>query len=243
MAATSIGWRSWFMSSSARPGGEPVTRTIGVAIEAAPKKSFATSVDWPGWSRSGRTEALAIETLAAYAERYAFVPRLAGEAFDDPEHLQLEVVERSEGGGMTEFGVPGAVTNHDRRSVSAAEADRLARIVEAAWRTFDAVVAATPGDLRKGPRGGGRNTTKIVGHVIGSDHGYARELGLRLPEPDPTDAAGVSAIHAAILDVLRRPSDGSPIVRRWTTRYAAHRIAWHALDHAWEIEDRRERQG
>jgi hypothetical protein len=25
----------------------------------------------------------------------------------------------------------------------------------------------------------------------------------------------------------------------WPLRYAARRIAWHALDHAWEIEDRR----
>jgi hypothetical protein len=42
-----------------------------------------------------------------------------------------------------------------------------------------------------------------------------------------------------MLVVLRTPSDGSPLARRrWTTRYAAHRIAWHALDHAWEIEDR-----
>jgi hypothetical protein len=24
----------------------------------------------------------------------------------------------------------------------------------------------------------------------------------------------------------------------WTPRYALRRVAWHALDHAWEIEDR-----
>ena len=44
-----------------------------------------------------------------------------------------------------------------------------------------------------------------------------------------------------MLEVLGRPSDGSPLAdRRWTARYAARRIAWHALDHAWEIEDRSE---
>lgn len=26
----------------------------------------------------------------------------------------------------------------------------------------------------------------------------------------------------------------------WPARYAARRIAWHVLDHAWEIEDRSE---
>ena len=46
-------------------------------------------------------------------------------------------------------------------------------------------------------------------------------------------------MRAAMLDVLRRPSDGTPLAgRTWTARYAARRIAWHALDHAWEMEDR-----
>jgi hypothetical protein len=44
-----------------------------------------------------------------------------------------------------------------------------------------------------------------------------------------------------MLAVLRQPSDGSALAdRKWTARYAAHRIAWHSLDHAWEIEDRTE---
>jgi hypothetical protein len=220
-----------------------MTKRVGVSIEAAPKKSFATAVDWPGWSRSGKAEALAIEALASYAERFARVAKLAGEALADPDRVELDVVERTEGGGSTEFGVPGSVTNHDRRPVSAGDADRLARLVDAAWRTFDKVAKGAPRDLRKGPRGGGRNTSKIVDHVAGADHAYAREMGLRLPPPDPADRATVDAMRAAMLDVLRQKSNGSPLAgRKWTTRYAAHRIAWHALDHAWEIEDRSERQ-
>jgi hypothetical protein len=40
--------------------------------------------------------------------------------------------------------------------------------------------------------------------------------------------------------VLSRPSDGGPLAEKgWPARYAARRIAWHALDHAWEMEDRR----
>jgi hypothetical protein len=30
------------------------------------------------------------------------------------------------------------------------------------------------------------------------------------------------------------------VPKGWPPRYAARRIAWHALDHAWEIEDRSE---
>jgi hypothetical protein len=77
--------------------------------------------------------------------------------------------------------------------------------------------------------------------VIEADGYYAREIGVRLPPASPEDRAAVAAARAAMLEVLRRPSDGSPLAdRKWTARYAARRIAWHALDHAWEIEDRTE---
>jgi len=48
-------------------------------------------------------------------------------------------------------------------------------------------------------------------------------------------------LEAELLRVLAEPSDGQPLAgRRWLHRYAARRIAWHALDHAWEMEDRAE---
>lgn len=207
---------------------------LDVSIEAAAKKAFATAIDWPGWSRSGKTEELAIEALVAYADRYAAVARLAGESSPSGDGLDVEVVERSGGGGGTEFGVPSNVTKQDRRPTKAADGDRLARLVEAAWQTFDSVAAAAPEELRKGPRGGGRDTSRVVGHVAEADEAYARETGIKLKAP-------IGDLRAAMLDVLRQPSDGSPIAgRRWTPRYAAHRIAWHSLDHAWEIEDRTE---
>ena len=106
---------------------------------------------------------------------------------------------------------------------------------------FDEVAAAAPELLRKGPRGGGRDRSKVVGHVDEADHAYAREMGIKVPAPDRADPPTVVAMRTAMLDVLRQPSDGSPIAgRRWTPRYAARRVAWHALDHAWEIEDRSE---
>jgi hypothetical protein len=93
--------------------------------------------------------------------------------------------------------------------------------------------------LRKGPRGGGRDTAKIVDHVDAADGAYAREMGLRIAEP--AGRRGVLERRRQMLDLLRVPSNGSPLAgRRWPPRYAAHRIAWHALDHAWEIEDRSE---
>jgi hypothetical protein len=205
---------------------------IAVSIEAAPKKSFATAVDWPGWSRSGKTEELAIEALLGYATRYGPVVVLAGEEFPGSADLDIDVVERLGGGGGTDFGVPSSVTEQDRRPTTARDADRLARLLEAAWRTFESIASAAPEELRKGPRGGGRDTSKVVEHVVRADEAYAREMGIKLKAP-------IEEVRAAMLEKLREPSDGSPLAdRRWTARYAAHRIAWHALDHAWEIEDR-----
>ncbi len=151
----------------------------------------------------------------------------------------IDVVESVDGGTGTEFGVPSAITPLDHRKVTPKEAERLAGLVEAAWTVFDRVAAKSPAELRKGPRGGGRDRDKMIGHVIESDHYYAREIGIRLPEPDPKDRAAVAAERTAVLEVLRQPSDGSPLAdRKWPQRYAARRIAWHALDHAWEMEDR-----
>ena len=208
---------------------------IRVMVEAAPKRVFVAALDWPGWVRGGKDEGLAVEALLTAAPRFAAVTAEAGLAFDVGA-LDLDVVERLPGGSGTEFGVPSSIAEADRAPVDAAEAARLAAIVESAWVVFDRVAAAAPEELRKGPRGGGRDRTKIVGHVNEADAAYARELGLTSRPKE------VSALRTAMLEVLRAPSDGSPLAgRRWTQRYAARRIAWHALDHAWEIEDRTER--
>jgi len=212
---------------------------LGIYLETTPKRTFATAIDWPGWSRSAKTPEAAVESLLAYRDRYAAAIAEAG--VEPPAAEDVRIEERLEGNAATDYGVPGTIAAADRGPIDAVEARRRAAIVEAAWATFDRIAAAAPAELRKGPRGGGRDTAKVVEHVVGADHGYSRELGLRVEAPDPTNAPAVAALRRSMLDVLRRPSDGGSIVKRWTTRYAAQRIAWHALDHAWEIEDRSDR--
>ena len=217
-----------------------MTKPIAVTIEHTPKKTFASAADWPGWSRSGKTEELALEALAAYADRYGSVaaavgdPFAAGLAVDD-----FEIVERLPGSAGTDYGVPSRPTERDTRPTDADEAARLARLVEAAWAFFDRTASAAPEELRKGPRGGGRNTSKVVAHVMDADRAYANQMGVKVEEFAPDDSVAIDAMRSAMLDVLRAARDGQPLAgRRWPARYAAHRIAWHALDHAWEIEDR-----
>ena len=209
---------------------------VAVTIESGAKKTFARAIDWPGWSRAGKTPELAMEALQASAPRYAVVAAHAGEPFAPDTY---EIVEEVAGGGGTDFGVPSGVTALDARPTDRDDANRLLRLVDAAWVTLDEVVATVPAELRKGPRGGGRDRDAMVAHVIEAEWAYAREMGIKIAQPGPTDLAAIDLMRSAILDVLREPSDGSPLAgRRWTARYAASRIAWHALDHAWEMEDR-----
>ena len=56
----------------------------------------------------------------------------------------------------------------------------------------------------------------------------------------------MAELRAAFVETLRALAEDRPLaepnkVRRpWGQRYAVRRSAWHALDHAWEIEDRSE---
>jgi hypothetical protein len=219
-----------------------MTDAINVTIEHTPKKTFASAVDWPGWSRSGKTEELALEALAAYGRRYASIARSANRPFPVAVTVEdLHIVERNAGGAGTEFGVPSGVTNGDARPMDAEEAGQRADLVAAAWALFDRVAAAAPEELRKGPRGGGRNTSKVIDHVMEADRAYADVMGIKIKAFAADDLLAVGAMRDAMLDVLRAARSGEPLAgRRWPPRYAAHRIAWHALDHAWEIEDRTE---
>lgn len=214
---------------------------IAVAVEVGVKRAFAWADDWPGWCRAGRDEGAALAALAGAGGRYAPIAGAAGLALPWRPETPFDVVERVPGDATTDFGAPGRVAQLDRTPLSGAQAGRLVSLLEAAWSAFDVIVSAAPLELRRGPRGGGRDRDQILGHVVGAETAYARVMGLKLAEPDPADRAAVVGQRASIAAVLRLPSDGLPLAgKRWPPRTAARRIAWHVLDHAWEIEDRTE---
>ncbi|MCU0505863.1 MAG: hypothetical protein MUE82_08855 [Chloroflexi bacterium] len=213
---------------------------IAVLVEVTPKRSFASALEWPGWSRSGRDEAAAVAALDAYAGRYGRVAAAAGHPLPVPL-AAIEVVEQAEGNATTAFGAPDVRAALDARPLGAAEAARLAALVEATWAALDRIAAGAPAELRKGPRGGGRDRDAVLAHVLAAENAYARTIGIKVPEPAVGDAAAIAAQRLAIAALLAEPSDGSPLDgRKWPPRYAARRIAWHVLDHGWEIEDRSE---
>ena len=214
---------------------------LEIGEEHGAKRTFVWVLDWPGWCRGGKDTPLAIDSLVEHRPRYAVVAREAGLTLPDVSPHDLVTVESVGGGSGTDFGVPSTITDSDRRPTTQAQGERLAALVGAAWTVLDRVAAGAPAELRKGPRGGGRDRDKMLGHAIEADGAYAHEIGLKLSAGSLDDRPTVDALRTAMLDVLRRPSDGSPLAgRRWPVRYAARRIAWHALDHAWEMEDRSE---
>jgi hypothetical protein len=213
---------------------------IEVVVEVAPKRSFASAVDWPGWCRSGRTPDSAVETLAAYAARYKTVAAAAGQRLPTVTGVEsLIVVEEIEGDATTNFGAPSKAASVEVRPATAREANRVATLLEAAWTVLDEVVASAPADLRKGPRGGGRDRDAIYEHVLSAEQAYAGKVGVRVRPPSRDDTAAIAATREALLAVIRADRTGKPArVGGWAPRYCARRVAWHALDHAWEIQDR-----
>ena len=141
---------------------------IDVYLEIGKKRTFAGVIDWPGWSRSGRDEGSALQALFEYGPHYARVLRAARLGFRAPADASaFAVIERLEGNTTTDFGAPGVAPSSDADPVDEVELRRFQALLKACWRAFDAAARAAIGkELRKGPRGGGRDLEGIVQHVL-----------------------------------------------------------------------------
>jgi len=224
---------------------------IEVFLEAGDKRVFASAVEWPGWSRSGKTDEAALAALLAYGPRYlaALGP---GSGFDSPEAVtEFRVVERLRGGPTTDFGAPGTESPSEARPIDETELRRLSGLLERCWDALDrSADGATGRELTKGPRGGGRERDAIVAHVLDAEEAYLRGIGgsvRDLPGHALGAAVRMAALRERVLETLASRAAGvppPPNPRRtraiWSVRYYVRRSAWHALDHAWEIEDRLE---
>jgi hypothetical protein len=218
-----------------------------VYVEVGAKRTFAGAIDWPGWCRSGKDEASALQSLFEYGPRYADVLHKSGVPFTSPKaQSDLRVSERLKGGAATDFGAPEAHPSADQGKMEAADLKRSEAILRACWASLDAIGRRAKGKtLRTGPRGGGRNLDKMLDHVREAEQAYLGSLGWWsvAGKPDPT-GVGLLEVREAALKGIRASAAGEiPAVgprggRRWSARYFVRRAAWHVLDHAWEIEDR-----
>ena len=213
--------------------------TFPVYLEVGTKRVFASALNWPGWTRSAKAEEDALETLFEYGPRYAgVVTRLA---YVPPKSdTAFTIEERVKGDATTDFGAPAIPASKDGRPIKTDELTRLVTILERCWTAFDETATANKRkNLRTGPRGGGRDVSAMREHVNGADGAYLSRIGGSYKGRD------VDELRATFVETLKARARGEeppPNPRRksalWVPRYAIRRSAWHALDHAWEIEDR-----
>jgi hypothetical protein len=217
---------------------------VRTVIEHGPKekKSVAFSIDWPGWSRGAKTPELALKTLESYRERYLPVASLAGMAAEFNAAGPLEIVKDRIGPGSTDFwGISYAASSTEGDPMSDAALERGITLLRACWEYFDGVAARVSPEMRKGPRGGGRDRDRIIRHVIRTEsEDFAKQVGLRIPEEAALSPEGLLQHRKEYVAAMRAYNAGEVArrMRSWTLAFLIRHSAYHTLDHAWEMEDK-----
>lgn len=217
---------------------------VRTVIERGPKdkRTVAFGIDWPGWSRGARSAELALEMLESYRERYRPVAGLAGLAreFDAAGHL--EIVEDKVGTGSTDFwGISFSPSATEHGPMTDAEFERGITLLRACWAFFDGVAARVSPEMRKGPRGGGRDRDRIIRHTIRTEsEDFAKQVGLRIPEDGALSPDGLRQHRDAYVEAMRAYNAGhvERRMRSWTLPFLIRHSGYHTLDHAWEMEDK-----
>jgi hypothetical protein len=204
------------------------------------KRAVASAFDWPGWDRSAKLDADVLAVLETYRPRYAKVAARAGLADEFASTGELQVVEQLEGTGMTDFyGVSGRTAAPEYEQMSEAECERKIALLRACWATLDEATARVSAQLRKGPRGGGRERDQLFRHANGAEiDDFAKRVGVRTPLDARDSPEAMRAHRDAFCAAIREHNARGPAARTWTVQFLIRRCAYHQLDHAWEMEDR-----
>ncbi len=217
---------------------------VRTVIQRGPKdkRSVAFALDWPGWSRGAKQVEFAVETLESYRERFRPVAALAGMAGEFEGAGPLEIVEDGVGTGSTDFwGISFSPASTEQDPMSEPEFERAVTLLSACWAFFDGVAARVSPEMRKGPRGGGRDRDRIIRHTIRTEsEDFAKQVGLRIPEEGALTPDGLRQHREAYVAAMRAYNAGE-IDRRMrssTLPFLIRHSAFHTLDHAWEMEDK-----
>jgi hypothetical protein len=215
-----------------------------VTLEIGPKgkKVVAVATDWPGLARGAKSEEEAIERLRSYIPRYSQVAKLADMDAAFATVKDIDLVERYPGTGSTDFwGISFAFSSIDQQEMSADELERELRLMQACWAFFDDVRGRVSAEMQKGPRGGGRNRDRIVGHTFAAEQDWATKVGVLTPDGAMLTDEGLKVHREAYCQAIRAyHSQGKLPGQRakWPLRYLIRHTAFHTLDHAWEMEDK-----
>jgi hypothetical protein len=206
------------------------------------KKVAAFALEWPGWSRGAKTGPEALELLEVYRGRYRPVVALAGLTDEFDAAGDLELVEDHVGVGSTDFwGISFAPSSFEQEPMGDDEIDRKLALLEASWRYFDHVAARVSPEMRKGPRGGGRNRDEIIRHALGWERAdLAKRVGVEVDPIVPPTRDGFGSHRDEFVAALRTYNAEGRMARgrNWTIALLVRHAAYHVLDHAWEMEDK-----
>jgi hypothetical protein len=206
------------------------------------KRTAAFAVDWPGWSRGATSPERAVETLASYRDRYRPVAAIAGLADELDASGPLEIVEDEAVTGSTDFwGISYVPSSFEPDPMPAADLERGISLLRACWTFFDDVAGRVSAELRKGPRGGGRDRDRIIRHTIRTEsEDFAKQVGLRMPEEGALAPGALPRYREEYVAALRAYNAGEVErrMRSWTLAFLIRHSAYHTLDHAWEMEDK-----
>ena len=214
---------------------------IRILVESGKKKRVvASAFDWPGWDRSTKLDGDVLAALDSYRSRFAKVAELAGYGDEFRRLGEFEVVEDVVGIGMTDYyGVSGRAATAEHEPMTESDLDRKLALLQASWRTFDDATARVSSELRKGPRGGGRDKERIIRHVNGAEiDEFAPKVDVKVPLQTRDDPQALASYRIAFIEAIREHHDRGDTARSWTLQFLIRRCAWHMLDHAWELEDR-----
>jgi hypothetical protein len=216
---------------------------VRTVVERGPKgkRAVAFAVDWPGWSRGAKTPDAALELLESYRDRYRPIAAAAGMAAEFDAAGPLTVVEDCVGPGSTDFwGISFAPSSLETEPMDAAELDRKIALLQACWGFFDAVAARVSAEMRKGPRGGGRDRDRIIRHTIRTEsEDFAKRVGLRIPEEAALSPKGLRAHRTTYVAAMREYNAGEgKRMHSWNLPFLIRHSAFHVMDHAWEMEDK-----
>jgi hypothetical protein len=215
---------------------------LRVALEIGPKgkKVVAWAPDWPGLSRGAKTADLALERLVTYVPRYLPVATLAGMDATFPTDIVPNVVDEYIGTGSTDYwGISFGYSEIDRAPMSDAALERDLALMQAAWAYFDQIRHQVSDELRKGPRGGGRDLDDLVRHVIGAEYDMAWKVGIPALETGAwRDDANLRAYRESYVAAIRQYHAEGKLGRKWPLHFLIRHTAFHTLDHTWEMEDR-----
>ena len=216
---------------------------VRTVVEHGPKgkKAVAFAVDWPGWSRGAKTPEQAMELLESYRQRYQPVALAARSADEFDAVGPLEVVEDRVGTGSTDFwGISFSPSDLEHEPMDDTELDRKIELLRACWGFFDVTAARVSAEMRTGPRGGGRDRDRIIRHTIRTEsEEFAKRVGLRVPEGGALTPEGLCDYRATYVAAMWAYNAGEgKRMRSWNLPFLIRHSAFHAMDHAWEMEDK-----